>query len=65
MALIHKGDYSQQLFRNIFNMDRLNSLGKHPESSTDLASIFWDAAALVRSRYPDFDPKYDPSLLSR
>ena len=65
MALIEKGDYPQQMFRNIFNMDRLNSLGGHPEGSTDLRSIIEGAAAMVRSRYPDFDPEYDPSLLSR
>jgi hypothetical protein len=65
MALIPRGDYAQQMFRMVFNMDRLNSLGDHPEGSTDLASIIEGAAAVVRARYPDFEPKYDPSLLSR
>jgi hypothetical protein len=64
MALIPKGDYPQQMFRMVFNMDRLNSLGDHPEGSTDLASII-EGAAVVRARYPDFEPTYDLSLLRR
>jgi hypothetical protein len=63
LELIPRGDFSQNVFRALYEQRRLHVLGRHATERLSAREVVEHAAAGVRQWDQSFEPRYAPELL--
>jgi hypothetical protein len=63
LELIPRGDFSQNIFRALYEQRRLHVLGRHATERLSAREVAERATAAVREHDPAFEPRFAPELL--
>jgi len=62
---IPRGNEAQNLFRQVYNVLRLKSLGRKASKKKTKEEVFVEAIREVRKIYPDFFPEFDEEFFNK
>ncbi len=63
LELIPRGDFSQNIFRALYEQRRLHVLGRHATERLSAREVAERATVAVREYEPAFEPRFAPELL--
>jgi hypothetical protein len=56
---IPRGDIEQNLFRAMYQVGRMNSMGKKAENPDSKEAVMKSCLEFYKKKHPNFEPRYD------